>query len=257
MKTIFVTKEQVEQIAATYPTPFHLYDEKGIRDNVKALKDAFAWNEGFREYFAVKATPNPYLIKILNEYGCGCDCSSMTELMLSEAIGAVGEEIMFSSNATPAEEFVYANKLGAIINLDDLSHCFSDYEGSIFIILKRGSTYHMYTPTINKKSDSGHEHDNYLTKLDAEADFEEIGFKYVGPIDGHNIEDLEHIFKEVKKINEPILVHVLTKKGKGYEFSEEHPTNINNKRRIEIFLSIKSSFQIDIKIYFNYIRYKL
>ena len=122
MKKTFVTKEQVEAIALKYPTPFHLYDEKGIRENVKALKDAFSWNEGFREYFAVKATPNPYLIKILNEYGCGCDCSSMTELMISEAIGVTGEEIMFSSNDTPLEEFAYANKLGAIINLDDITH---------------------------------------------------------------------------------------------------------------------------------------
>ena len=122
MKKTFVTKEQVEQIAAKYPTPFHLYDEKGIRENVKALKDAFSWNKGFREYFAVKATPNPFLMKILNEYGCGCDCSSMTELMLSEAIGVTGEEIMFSSNDTPVEEFAYANKLGAIINLDDITH---------------------------------------------------------------------------------------------------------------------------------------
>lgn len=122
MKKTFVTKEQVEQIVTQYPTPFHLYDEKGIRENVKALKDAFSWNEGFREYFAVKATPNPYLIKVLNEYGCGCDCSSMTELMISEAIGVTGEEIMFSSNDTPLEEFAYANKLGAIINLDDITH---------------------------------------------------------------------------------------------------------------------------------------
>ena len=122
MKKTFVTKEQVEQIVAKYPTPFHLYDEKGIRDNVKALKEAFSWNKGFREYFAVKATPNPFLMKILNEYGCGCDCSSMTELMLSEAIGVTGEEIMFSSNDTPLEEFAYANKLGAIINLDDITH---------------------------------------------------------------------------------------------------------------------------------------
>ena len=83
MKKTFVTKEQVEQIVAKYPTPFHLYDEKGIRENVKALKDAFSWNKGFREYFAVKATPNPFLMKILNEYGCGCDCSSMTELMIA------------------------------------------------------------------------------------------------------------------------------------------------------------------------------
>lgn len=122
MKKTFVTKEQVEKIAEKYPTPFHLYDEKGIRENVKALKEAFSWNKGYKEYFAVKATPNPYLIKILNEYDCGCDCSSMTELMLSEAIGVTGHHIMFSSNDTPAEEFAYAEKLGAIINLDDITH---------------------------------------------------------------------------------------------------------------------------------------
>ena len=121
-KTPFVTKEQLEEIIKTYPTPFHIYDEKGIRENAKALKEAFSWNKGFKEYFAVKATPNPFLINILREYGCGCDCSSYTELMLSEAIGAVGEDIMFSSNATPAEEFAYASKLGAIINLDDFTH---------------------------------------------------------------------------------------------------------------------------------------
>ncbi len=121
-KVPFVTKEQLDNIVKEFPTPFHLYDEKGIRENVKALKEAFSWNKGFKEYFAVKATPNPYLIQILREYGCGCDCSSYTELMLSEAIGATGEDIMFSSNATPADEYVYADKLGAIINLDDFTH---------------------------------------------------------------------------------------------------------------------------------------
>ena len=121
-KKAFVTKEMIEEIVKTYPTPFHIYDEKGIRENVKALKEAFSWNKGYKEYFAVKATPNPFLINILREYGCGCDCSSYTELMLSEAIGAVGTDIMFSSNDTPAEEFVYAEKLGAIINLDDFTH---------------------------------------------------------------------------------------------------------------------------------------
>ena len=115
-KETFVTLEKLQEIIEKYPTPFHLYDEKGIRENVKALKEAFAWNKGFKEYFAVKATPNPFLINILREYDCGCDCSSYTELMLSEAIGATGEDIMFSSNATPAEEYRYAEKLGAIIN---------------------------------------------------------------------------------------------------------------------------------------------
>ncbi len=121
-KETFVTLEKLREIEKTYPTPFYLYDEKGIRENARALKEAFAWNPGYKEYFAVKATPNPFLIEILREYGCGCDCSSMTELMLSEAIGVRGGDIMFSSNDTPAEEFVYADKLGAIINLDDYTH---------------------------------------------------------------------------------------------------------------------------------------
>ncbi len=121
-KEPFVTKEQLDEITKTYPTPFHLYDERGIRKNVKALKEAFAWNPGYKEYFAVKATPNPFLIDILREYGCGCDCSSYTELMLSDAIGARGEDIMFSSNDTPAEDYILAEKLGAIINLDDITH---------------------------------------------------------------------------------------------------------------------------------------
>ena len=121
-KEPFVTKEKLDKIAQEYPTPFHLYDEKGIRANVKALKEAFSWNEGYKEYFAVKATPNPFLINILKEYDCGCDCSSMTELMLSRAIGVVGSDIMFSSNDTPIEEYQYAEQIGATINLDDITH---------------------------------------------------------------------------------------------------------------------------------------
>ena len=122
MKKTFVTLEQVEEMAKKYPTPFHLYDEKGIRENARKVKQAFAWNKGFREYFAVKATPNPFLLKILQEEGCGTDCSSMTELMLSEALGFTGSDIMFSSNVTPAEEYVKAKELGAFINLDDYTH---------------------------------------------------------------------------------------------------------------------------------------
>ena len=121
-KKPFITLEQAKDIIKDIPTPFHIYDEKGIRENARALNKAFSWNKGYKEYFAVKATPNPYLMKILQEEGCGMDCSSYTELMLSEAIGAVGEDIMFSSNATPAKEFQYADKLGAIINLDDFTH---------------------------------------------------------------------------------------------------------------------------------------
>lgn len=121
-KVPFVTKEQIEEIVKEYPTPFHIYDERGIRENANALREAFSWNEGYKEFFAVKATPNPFLINILREYGCGCDCSSLTELMLSHAIGVDGRDIMFSSNDTPAEEFVYADKIGATINLDDFTH---------------------------------------------------------------------------------------------------------------------------------------
>lgn len=122
MKKPFVSLEQLEAIAAQYPTPFHLYDEKGIRENARALYRAFSWNPGFREYFAVKATPNPQILKLLKEEGCGVDCSSLTELMMAERCGFSGEEIMFSSNDTPAEEFALAAKLGATINLDDITH---------------------------------------------------------------------------------------------------------------------------------------
>lgn len=122
MKKPFVTKEKLQEIIRDIPTPFHLYDEKGIRENAAAVKEAFAWNPGFREYFAVKANANPALIKILHEYGCGCDCSSLTELMLSEAMGITGDEVMFSSNVTPAEEYAKAAEIGGIINLDDITH---------------------------------------------------------------------------------------------------------------------------------------
>ncbi len=122
MKKPFVTKEQLEEIAEQFPTPFYLYDEQGIRNNVEELYDAFSWNRGFKEYFAVKATPNPYLINILHEYGCGTDCSSMTELMLSEAIGITGQDVMFSANDTPTAEFRKAADMGAVINLDDITH---------------------------------------------------------------------------------------------------------------------------------------
>ena len=121
-KQPFVTKEKLDEIIASVPTPFHLYDEKGIRENAKALQEAFSWNKGFREFYAVKACPNPFVINILREYGSGCDCSSLTELMLSKAMGCQPGDIMFSSNATPAEEYAYAEKLGAIINLDDITH---------------------------------------------------------------------------------------------------------------------------------------
>ena len=122
MKHTFVTKEKLEELAGRWPTPFHLYDERGIRETARKLKAAFAWNPGFREYFAVKATPLPAILKILREEGCGVDCSSLTELMMSERCGFGGNEIMFSSNDTPAADFELAYRLGATINLDDITH---------------------------------------------------------------------------------------------------------------------------------------
>ena len=114
-KIPFLTLEQAQEIIKTYPTPFHIYNEAGIRKTARALNAAFSWNKGFREYFAVKATPNPVIMNILREEGCGMDCSSPTELMLSEAAGFAGETIMYSSNNTPGEEFVRANRQGAKI----------------------------------------------------------------------------------------------------------------------------------------------
>ncbi|MCR5627646.1 MAG: diaminopimelate decarboxylase [Lachnospiraceae bacterium] len=120
-KTPFLTKDKAEEITAKYPTPFHIYDEKGIRENAKSVIEAFSWNKGFKEYFAVKATPNPFILKLLKEYGCGCDCSSMAELRLAHECGFKDDEIMFSSNDTPAEEFQYARKINGIINFDDIT----------------------------------------------------------------------------------------------------------------------------------------
>ena len=121
-KIPFVTKEQLENIATQYATPFYLYDEAGIRKTARLVNQAFSWNKGFKEYFAVKATPNPSILKILHEEGCGADCSSYTELLMSDAVGFKESEIMFSSNATPAEDFQLARKLNVTINLDDITH---------------------------------------------------------------------------------------------------------------------------------------
>ncbi len=122
MKTLPFCKEEIQSIVKRFPTPFHIYDAKALRERVRALREAFSWNEGYREYYAVKACPNPSILSLLMEEGCGLDCSSYTELMLAEAVGARGGDIMFSSNDTPAEEFRYARELDAYINLDDISH---------------------------------------------------------------------------------------------------------------------------------------
>lgn len=121
-KKLPFSKEQIEKIIETYPTPFHIYDEKAIRENARYFKNAFSWNEGFKEYYAIKASPNPYLMKILREEGFGIDCSSEPELELASRVGMRGSEIILTSNDTPAYEFQMAKDLGAIINLDDISH---------------------------------------------------------------------------------------------------------------------------------------
>ena len=121
-KTPFVSLQKAQEIAAQIPTPFHLYDEKGIRENARALKEAFSWNKGFKEYFAVKATPNPYILKLLHEEGCGCDCASYAELLLAEAVGITGHEVMFSSHVTPEQDMQKAREMGVYINLDDATY---------------------------------------------------------------------------------------------------------------------------------------
>ena len=132
MKKLPFSKEQMERITKEYPTPFHIYDEKAIRENIRELYKAFSWNKGFKEYFAVKALPNPAIMKLLHEEGCGMDCSALTELMLAEVIGCRGNDIMFSSNDTPGEDFEYARRLDAIVNLDDITHIdFLEQHGGI------------------------------------------------------------------------------------------------------------------------------
>ena len=121
-KRPFITLEEAKRLTRDFPTPLHLYDERGIRENAKRVCEAFSWNRGFKEYFAIKATPNPFLISILHEYGCGADCSSMTELMLAQALDLHGDDIMFSSNDTPVEEYRKCAALGGLINLDDITH---------------------------------------------------------------------------------------------------------------------------------------
>lgn len=183
-KKPFVTKEQIEEIAKTYPTPFHIYDEKGIRENARKLKQAFSWNKGFKEFFAVKATPNPFLLKILQEEGCGTDCSSMTELMLSEALGFGEGDIMFSSNVTPAEEYVKAREVNAYINLDDYTHIdflekAAGIPETIFCRYNPGGTFTLGTDIMDNPGDAKYG----LTKeqmIDAFTRLQKMGVKKFG-----------------------------------------------------------------------------
>lgn len=184
MKTPFVTLEQVKEMVKTYETPFHIYDEKAIRENARKLYQAFSWNKGFKEYFAVKATPNPFLLKILKEEGCGCDCSSLTELMLSQATGFKGHEIMFSSNVTPPEEYLKANELGAIINLDDYTHIdFLNHlvgiPETIFCRYNPGGVFALGTDIMDNPGDSkyGFTHDQII---DGFRRLKEMGAKKFG-----------------------------------------------------------------------------
>ena len=128
-KAPFITLEKAKEIRQQIPTPFHIYDEAGIRANARALKEAFSWNPGFKEYFAVKATPNPYILQILREEGCGCDCATYTELLLAQAVGITGHEVIFSSNVTPEEDMRKALEMGVYINLDDAT--FVDFLASM------------------------------------------------------------------------------------------------------------------------------
>ena len=158
-KIPFVTKEMVEEIEKKYPTPFHIYDEKGIRENARKLKEAFAWNKGFKEFFAVKATPNPFIIQILKEEGCGVDCASIQELYLAEAVGLKEGDIMFSSNETPAGEFTKARELGAYINLDDITMIdFLDKEcgipETVFCRFNPGGFYNVSNGIMDNPGDS-------------------------------------------------------------------------------------------------------
>ncbi|NLK96044.1 MAG: diaminopimelate decarboxylase [Clostridiales bacterium] len=158
-KKPFVTKEQLVEIRKEFPTPFYIYDEKGIRENARKLKKAFAWNPGFKEYFAVKATPNPYILKILQEEGCGTDCSSYTELLMSDKCGFKGRDIMFSSNDTPACEFQLARKLNATINLDDITHIdflkeVADIPKVISCRYNPGGTFELGTDIMDNPGDS-------------------------------------------------------------------------------------------------------
>ncbi len=158
-KTPFVTKELIEEIEKTYPTPFHIYDEKAIRENARRLKAAFAWNKGYKEFFAVKATPNPFILQVLKEEGCGTDCASIQELYLSEAIGLGEGDIMFSSNETPSGEFTKAKELGAYINLDDITMIdFLDKEcgipETVFCRFNPGGYYNVSNDIMDNPGDS-------------------------------------------------------------------------------------------------------
>ncbi len=184
MKKPFISKEQTEEIVKNYPTPFHIYDEKAIRENARRLKQAFSWNPGYKEFFAVKATPNPTILRILKSEGCGADCSSYTELLMSDKVGITGSDIMFSSNDTPVQEFELASKLGATINLDDYTHVqfLKDTCGipeTISCRYNPGGTFSISTTIMDNPGDAKYG----MTKeqlIQAYLDLKELGAKKFG-----------------------------------------------------------------------------
>ncbi len=183
-KIPFITKEKAEEIIKTYPTPFHIYDEKGIRENARKLKQAFSWNKGYKEFFAVKATPNPSILKILKEEGCGTDCSSYSELLMSQKCGFKNPEIMFSSNDTPAEEFKFAREVGAIINLDDITHIelleqTGDIPETVCCRYNPGGTFSISTDIMDNPGDAKYG----MTKeqmIEAYRRLKDLGVKHFG-----------------------------------------------------------------------------
>ncbi len=245
-KKPFITLEQAKDIIKDVPTPFHIYDEKGIRENARALNKAFSWNKGYKEYFAVKATPNPYLMKILHEEGCGMDCSSYTELMLCESCGITGDDIMFSSNVTPEEDMKKAYDLGANINLDDYTHvefikkvcsvpktiCCRYNPGGVFQLGKREDKIQvMDTPGDSKYGMTEEQMEKAFVEL-REAGAEEFGihaFLASNTVSNEYYPELAGIlFKLAVRLHKKTGVHIKfvnLSGGVGVDYKPEEPKN--------------------------------
>jgi hypothetical protein len=217
-KVLPFNKMEIEKIIEKTPTPFHIYDEKAIIANARALKAAFVWNEGFREYFAVKATPNPYIMKILAAEGFGSDCSSGPELVLSESVGVVGEQVMFTSNDTPVEEFRRAKEMGAILNLDDISHIdFVDYISKIEVTEFEGRR-------IN-------------ARLEVDTDVKSIGKDILEIVEQTNLQTFERFYKSAAfSLSEQFTSEILNEMG---YVGIKYPSPKNIPVRINVTVQIK------------------